>query len=210
MAAVVQSSLPQGSFVSCLDYGREGSGASAAAPAGISSSTGLRNVNPDPSSSSLAGATSTAIKGRNSAATFIKPMARASKAAALQLIKRVDGLSGADGEDDDPLVPNANRNPVRVAQRLPNAPALNFSTIRTAAPRHPNPLPRPADKPRIFGLEHCPVYHPTIEEFARPMEYIEKISVEAREYGICKVVPPEGWRPPFALDTEVCSLFLHQ
>lgn len=59
----------------------------------------------------------------------------------------------------------------------------------------------------MFGLEHAPVYHPTILEFAKPLEYIEKIGWEAKEFGICKIVPPEGWRPPFALNTEVRFFF---
>lgn len=57
----------------------------------------------------------------------------------------------------------------------------------------------------MFGIPEAPVYHPTIEEFAQPMEYIEKIAQEAKNFGICKIVPPLGWRPPFALDTEVRS-----
>lgn len=86
---------------------------------------------------------------------------------------------------------------------------LDFSTIKTSAPRNIHgPPERPASQPtRMFGLEHAPVYHPSIEEFAQPMEYIEKIAIEAKEYGICKIVPPVGWRPPFALNTEVRLLF---
>ena len=44
-----------------------------------------------------------------------------------------------------------------------------------------------------------------MEEFAKPLEYIERIATASRKlhYGICKIVPPEGWQPPFALDTEV-------
>ncbi|SCZ97679.1 BZ3500_MvSof-1268-A1-R1_Chr4-3g07364 [Microbotryum saponariae] len=101
--------------------------------------------------------------------------------------------------------PSRSKNPVRkYTAELPRAPPLDFSTIRTHAPRLPNPPARPRSRPaRMFGLQHAPVFHPTIEEFAKPMEYIEKIALEAREWGICKVVPPEGWRPPFALNTEV-------
>ncbi|XP_055961578.1 lysine-specific demethylase JMJ17 isoform X3 [Mercurialis annua] len=48
----------------------------------------------------------------------------------------------------------------------------------------------------------APVYYPNEEEFKEPLEYIYKIRVEAEKYGICKIVPPKGWSPPFALDLD--------
>ncbi|POY70604.1 hypothetical protein BMF94_6382 [Rhodotorula taiwanensis] len=103
-------------------------------------------------------------------------------------------------KEEEIVGPHPSKNSIRRAVRLPTAPPLDFSTIRMAAPRHPNPPPR--EKPRMFELEEAPVYHPSIEEFSQPMEYIEKIAKDAKQYGICKIVPPEGWRPPFAIDTE--------
>lgn len=60
-------------------------------------------------------------------------------------------------------------------------------------------------KERMFGLKEAPTYYPTTEEFKDPFEYMKKISAEASQYGICKVVPPEEWQPRFAIDTEVCD-----
>lgn len=122
-------------------------------------------------------------------------------AAVLDYAKRLAGQSAGSASESP-----SSKNPARqlAAER---APPLDFSTIRTHTPRHPNPLPRPS--PRLFGLEHAPVYHPTVEEFANPMEYIDRIAPEGREYGICKIVPPKGWRPPFALDTEVRRSFTY-
>lgn len=54
----------------------------------------------------------------------------------------------------------------------------------------------------MFGLEECPTFYPTEEEFADPMEYITSIGPVGRPYGIAKIVPPEGWRMPFSLPTD--------
>jgi len=102
-------------------------------------------------------------------------------------------------------IPGPNYNPARQAAKMTRSTPLDFSTIRTETPRTPNPPPRPQGRPRKWGLEEAPVYHPSIAEFSDPMEYIEKIAPEARQFGICKIVPPEGWRPPFAIDSEVSS-----
>ncbi|KIK67658.1 hypothetical protein GYMLUDRAFT_54436 [Collybiopsis luxurians FD-317 M1] len=87
----------------------------------------------------------------------------------------------------------------RQSTPIPVTPTLDLSTVKTASPRH---FRHPKSVQRPFGLQDCPEYFPTAEEFKDPMAYIKSISAEAREYGICKIVPPEEWKMPFATDTE--------
>lgn len=61
----------------------------------------------------------------------------------------------------------------------------------------------PPKKNRPHGLQDAPTYRPTEDEWRDPMEYMRKISPEAKEYGICKIIPPDTWNPDFAIDTEV-------
>lgn len=56
---------------------------------------------------------------------------------------------------------------------------------------------------RPYGLQEAPTFYPTEEEFKDPLEYMSKIAPEGKKYGICRIIPPDNWRPPFAVDTEV-------
>ncbi|WIA33162.1 hypothetical protein OEZ86_006310 [Tetradesmus obliquus] len=48
-------------------------------------------------------------------------------------------------------------------------------------------------------LPEAPTFRPTAEEFADPFGYIMAVYDEiARQHGICKIIPPEGWTPPDA------------
>lgn len=83
------------------------------------------------------------------------------------------------------------------------SPKLDLSSVKTTTPRRPKEEGFP--DPRLFGLSDCPSFYPTPDEFKDPMAYIKSISQEAKEYGICKIVPPESWKMPFVTDTEVCG-----
>lgn len=88
-------------------------------------------------------------------------------------------------------------NPISKRARLQKAPKYDVPAYDLASHHDPPGTERP------FGLEECPAYRPTIEQFKDPMRYIQSISGEAAEYGICKIIPPEGWEMPFTLDTEL-------
>lgn len=54
---------------------------------------------------------------------------------------------------------------------------------------------------REMNIPLAPTFYPTVEEFEGcPLDYIEKIRPMAQKYGICKIVPPDGWNPPFSVD----------
>jgi histone demethylase JARID1 len=79
-------------------------------------------------------------------------------------------------------------------------PKFALGSIRTEVPRE---FPKSKQANRLFGLEHCPVFYPTIDEFKEPMKYFESIGSKLKPFGIGKIVPPVGWKPPFVLDTDV-------
>lgn len=50
-------------------------------------------------------------------------------------------------------------------------------------------------------LVECPTLHPTDAEFQSPIEYLSRQDIKAlgTQYGLLKIVPPAGWKPPFSL-----------
>lgn len=56
-----------------------------------------------------------------------------------------------------------------------------------------------------LNIPSGPVYYPTEDEFRDPLEYIYRIRPEAEPYGICRIVPPTSWKPPFGLDLDSFS-----
>lgn len=96
-------------------------------------------------------------------------------------------------------------------RQIPVSPILDLSSLKTTSPRN---MPS-ENRERPFGLGDCPAFYPTLEEFRDPMAYVRSISGIAQNYGICKVVPPVGWKMPFVTDTEVsiaifCFVILYE
>ncbi|KAJ5563000.1 hypothetical protein N7535_002554 [Penicillium sp. DV-2018c] len=77
---------------------------------------------------------------------------------------------------------------------------LDLSTVeRRGQPNNPR---EPSKRVRPHGIPEAPTFRPTEEEFKDPVAYIQKIAPEGKKYGICRVIPPDGWQPTFAIDTE--------
>ncbi|CAH8446128.1 unnamed protein product [Schistosoma turkestanicum] len=51
----------------------------------------------------------------------------------------------------------------------------------------------------------APVFYPTPEEFEDPLGYLMKIRPVCIKTGICKIVPPKCWNPPFAVNMKEFS-----
>jgi len=125
---------------------------------------------------------------------------RKSKMDALVALNNQTRASSAAPDDDEPITNFTAK--YRSAPAIAVSPALNMTSVKTFTPCHQRSAP---PVPRPFGLKDCPEYYPTTEQFADPMEYIKSIADEAKEYGICKIVPPSDWKMPFVTDTEVCN-----
>lgn len=93
--------------------------------------------------------------------------------------------------------------------RIVRAPPLDLSSVS------PSFLPDDANpdihQESLFGLQEAPTFRPTPEEFVDPLAYISSIRAAGEKCGILKIIPPEGWKPDFSIDTEVpVLLFLKE
>ncbi|KAK9316935.1 PLU-1-like protein-domain-containing protein [Lipomyces starkeyi] len=89
--------------------------------------------------------------------------------------------------------------PSVTSRQRPRALPLELETVEG---RHNIAHKPPPKKERVLGLQEAPTYYPSEDEFKDPFKYIVSIADEGKEYGIIKIVPPDSWRPEFALDTE--------
>lgn len=170
---MLQSNKPTSAFYSCISIPVEG-----AVPINPPSDTEPQKEEPRP-------------------ATESARAPRKSKTEALMALK-TRSRSQSVGDDESPEDILAEK--YRDAPAIIPSPILDLSTVKTSSPR-PDSLP--SKEPRPFGLPDCPIFYPTLEEFKDPMAYIRTISDHANAHGICKVVPPVGWKMPFVTDTAV-------
>lgn len=59
-------------------------------------------------------------------------------------------------------------------------------------------VPQQQAQQPLEGIVEAPCYYPTAEQFEEPLRYIASIRDEAERYGVCRICPPSGWKPPFA------------
>ncbi len=60
--------------------------------------------------------------------------------------------------------------------------------------------PKGAQSYQPTQLLEAPTFYPSEHEFKNPLAYIASIRPEAEQFGACKIVPPAGCSPRFALD----------
>jgi [histone H3]-trimethyl-L-lysine4 demethylase len=180
---------------------------------------GTRPIPSTSSTSSSAQENETHTKGAHSAHTSVVPsgplparMSSTRMAASTHNVSKTSTTTD-DSTREGEKPPDLGIEPIKVAS------VLDLNSVRTQAPRKPPVTHQGQGEPistlpssenhgkRLFGLEDCPVYYPTKEEWDDPMGFVRKITPTAEEYGICKIVPPEHWKMPFVTNTEVQSRF---
>ncbi|XP_072051876.1 LOW QUALITY PROTEIN: uncharacterized protein [Amphiura filiformis] len=98
--------------------------------------------------------------------------------------------------------------------KLPNAaksPKSTSSAASTSNSHHPsyngkvnaNGKDHNAAPSSSTTLQDAPVFHPTQEEWRDPMEYIKSIAEQGELSGMCKIIPPKGWRPECKVDDDM-------
>lgn len=57
-------------------------------------------------------------------------------------------------------------------------------------------MPFPLKDEEAMMVE-IPTYHPSTEQFMDPITYIASIQSDAEPFGMCRIVPPDGWKVCF-------------
>lgn len=62
---------------------------------------------------------------------------------------------------------------------------------------------RSSQAPKQGVMMEAPIFRPTEKEFQDPIEYIERITPFAQSYGICRIIPPESFKPECRVSDEM-------
>ncbi|KAL7740654.1 hypothetical protein ACLKA6_000028 [Drosophila palustris] len=134
-------------------------------------------------------------------------------------------LAAAINEGSATPATGATSTPGSVERPMPSVPMNHASSSVSASKKYHNSCPHPTPtvhKKTVHTKPHssnkfdqgkneefhfdtppeCPVFRPTAEEFKNPLAYISKIRSIAEKCGIAKILPPEKWSPPFAVDVD--------
>lgn len=98
-----------------------------------------------------------------------------------------------------PAATSARRRPRRVRKRREVYEPVSVSELQNVAAALRKSVVQQAVK--SVSVPDAPEFHPTEAEWANPSAYIQSITDRAAPFGICKIVPPKGWRPPAGLFT---------
>lgn len=120
--------------------------------------------------------------------TDSKRAPRKSKTEAIAALNNQARSASQEGDEESKTEDLAER--YRNMTPIQVSPELDLSTVKTPQPSKRKKSATVAQRP--FGLQEAPTFYPTAEEFKDPMAYIRSITDQARGYGICKIVPPEG------------------
>ncbi|XP_077982558.1 uncharacterized protein LOC144437489 [Glandiceps talaboti] len=87
------------------------------------------------------------------------------------------------------------------------ATSSNKTAVSAATPAAAAATAATAGEQEVLPTEakiyNAPVFQPTAEEWQDPIAYIQQITPKAQPFGMCKVIPPQGWRPECKLNDEM-------
>src|SRR5579863_9547086 len=122
-----------------------------------------------PFSSTTAPAPPTPTASSSSSTTATQSGRRAPRRSKTEALAALQNAVHADGAADDGSPPGPTLFHPDAAP-LPAAPRLDMSTVRTPSRSRRVPAsPQAPQKERPFGLQDCPAFYPTSEEFRDPM-----------------------------------------
>uniref|UniRef100_A0A1B0CWY8 [histone H3]-trimethyl-L-lysine(4) demethylase n=1 Tax=Lutzomyia longipalpis TaxID=7200 RepID=A0A1B0CWY8_LUTLO len=105
----------------------------------------------------------------------------------------MSGSSATSPKAEEPKVAPASPVAAKLTSPIKGSPPGDEKPQQTTNSKHEFTFVRPPE---------APTFRPSLDEFKDPLAYINKIRPTAERFGICKIIPPSSWSPPFTLDVD--------